>query len=64
MIPESYQTVWLRLNTVLPRSLWVMTVNSLLLPEPGHEGLMVPLTQEDVVLDPLQVNSTSFMLFK
>lgn len=34
-----------------------MTVNSLLLPEPGHEGLMVPLTQEDVVLDPLQVKT-------
>ncbi|XP_065348330.1 integrator complex subunit 2 [Cloeon dipterum] len=54
-VQELYQRVWLRLNTVLPRSLWVMTVNALLLPEPGHDTLMVPLTQEDVVLDPLQV---------
>lgn len=45
--------MWLRLNTVLPRCLWVMTINAL-----RHEKTVLPdlvLTQENVVLDPLQV---------
>ncbi|XP_075220865.1 integrator complex subunit 2 isoform X2 [Lycorma delicatula] len=52
-IQELFKQMWLKLNTVLPRSLWVMTINAL-----RHEKTVLPdliLTQENVVLDPLQV---------
>ncbi|BES96047.1 integrator complex subunit [Nesidiocoris tenuis] len=52
-IQELYKQVWLRLNSVLPRCLWVMTTNALL---PDNPTLPAPeLTQENVILDPLQV---------
>ncbi|KAK9504230.1 hypothetical protein O3M35_010608 [Rhynocoris fuscipes] len=52
-IQELYKQVWLRLNSVLPRCLWVMTINALL---PDISRLPAPaLTQENIVLDPLQV---------
>ncbi|KAF6206701.1 hypothetical protein GE061_017937 [Apolygus lucorum] len=52
-IQELYKQVWLRLNSVLPRCLWVMTTNALL---SDHSTLPAPeLTQENVILDPLQV---------
>lgn len=52
-VTELYKQVWLRLNSVLPRCLWVMTINALL---PDCSVLPTPaLTQENVVLDPLQV---------
>ncbi|RZF41357.1 hypothetical protein LSTR_LSTR000071 [Laodelphax striatellus] len=50
-IQELYRLTWLKLNTVLPRCLWVMTINAL-----RHNQSALPdLTQENVVLDPLQV---------
>ncbi|XP_015518272.1 integrator complex subunit 2 isoform X1 [Neodiprion virginianus] len=52
-IQELYKQVWLRLNTVLPRCLWVLSINALII-----ENTMVRnvfLTQENIVLDPLQV---------
>ncbi|KAL1132582.1 hypothetical protein AAG570_010534 [Ranatra chinensis] len=52
-IQELYKHVWLRLNSVLPRCLWVMTTNALLMD--SSLTPRVPLTQEDVVQDPLQV---------
>jgi len=42
---QLYQQVWLRLNTVFPRQLWLLTVNSLT-PPPR-------ITQEELALDPL-----------
>lgn len=51
LITELYRQVWLKLNTVLPRCLWVMTISAFM-----HEKSLLPtLTQENIVLDPLQV---------
>eukprot|EP00092_Neocalanus_flemingeri_P019401 GFUD01021015.1.p1 GENE.GFUD01021015.1~~GFUD01021015.1.p1 ORF type:complete len:1102 (+),score=357.95 GFUD01021015.1:297-3602(+) len=44
---ELYKQVWLRLNTVYPRQLWLLTVNSLTAPP--------AITQEELALDPLAV---------
>jgi len=44
---ELYKAVWLRLNTVYPRQLWLLTVNSLTTPP--------AITQEELALDPLAV---------
>lgn len=51
-IQELYKQLWLRLNTVLPRYLWVASINALL--HRGPAGCPVLLTQENIVLDPLQ----------
>lgn len=59
---ELYKQVWLRLNTVLPRCLWVMSINALL-----HESAAVKnvfLTQENIVLDPLQVLRCDSRVFR
>ncbi|XP_004929281.1 integrator complex subunit 2 [Bombyx mori] len=53
-IQELYREVWLRLNTVLPRCLWIMTINALL--DINGMGIKnVTITQENVLVDPLQV---------
>ena len=44
---SSYFQVWLRMNTVYPRQLWLLTVNHLT-PPPN-------ISQEDLALDPLAV---------
>jgi integrator complex subunit 2 len=44
---ELWRQVWLRLNTVYPRQLWLLTVNQLT-PPPA-------ISQEDLALDPLAV---------
>uniref|UniRef100_A0A8D9APX7 Integrator complex subunit 2 n=1 Tax=Cacopsylla melanoneura TaxID=428564 RepID=A0A8D9APX7_9HEMI len=52
-VQELFKQVWLKLNTVLPRCLWVMTINAV-----RQQKTRVPnvtLTQENIVLDPLQV---------
>ncbi|XP_054258735.1 integrator complex subunit 2 [Macrosteles quadrilineatus] len=52
-IQELYRQVWLKLNTVLPRCLWVKTISAFM-----HEKSILPslaVTQENAVLDPLQV---------
>lgn len=52
-VTELYQQVWLRLNTVLPRCLWVLSINALFIE--NSSVATVFLTQENIVLDPLQV---------
>lgn len=53
LIQELYRRVWLRLNTVLPRRLWTMTINALM---PNDTILSkYSLTHENILLDPLQV---------
>lgn len=52
-IQELYRRVWLQLNTVLPRCLWVMTINAILHEDPGVKK--IPLTQEKIVINPIQV---------
>ena len=53
LIQELYKHVWIRLNTVLPRRLWIMSINSLM-PDDGSLKTNI-LTQENVLFDPLQV---------
>lgn len=53
LIQELYKGVWIRLNTVLPRRLWIMSINAL---QPDDEVVKTNLlTQENVLFDPLQV---------
>ncbi|XP_063838834.1 integrator complex subunit 2 [Ostrinia nubilalis] len=58
-IQELYREVWLRLNTVLPRCLWIMTINALL----DLNGNVI-VTQENVLLDPLQVLRCDIRVFR
>lgn len=47
-VQELYKQVWLRLNTVLPRHLWVLSIKSLV---PKN----IPVFAQDVSADPLQI---------
>ena len=52
-LQELFNKLWFRMNTVFPRKLWAITVNHL-----NHlNGLTIRkrITQDDLVLDPLQV---------
>uniref|UniRef100_T1IXD4 Uncharacterized protein n=1 Tax=Strigamia maritima TaxID=126957 RepID=T1IXD4_STRMM len=51
---EMCRNVWLKLNTVFPGRLWCMTVNALRINSFPFVKLK-PLTQDDIVLDPLQI---------
>ncbi|XP_043481221.1 integrator complex subunit 2 [Leptopilina heterotoma] len=61
-IQELYKQVWLRLNTVLPRCLWVLSINSLLIENSTVKNVF--LTQENIVLDPLQVLRCDTRVFR
>jgi len=50
LFPELYKKVWLRLNTVLPRSLWALTIKAL-----QHNNGASALKEENLIQDPLQV---------
>lgn len=50
---ELYKNVWIRLNTVFPRRLWVMSIKALM-PEDAVTKKFA-LTQENILIDPLQV---------
>ncbi|XP_065215851.1 integrator complex subunit 2 [Planococcus citri] len=52
-VQELYKKVWLRFNSVLPRSLWVMTIKALLHEEATLPS--VPPKQEKIIIDPLQI---------
>ncbi|XP_041968143.1 integrator complex subunit 2 [Aricia agestis] len=62
-IQELYREVWLRLNTVLPRCLWIMTINALLDINNGN-AKNVTVTQENVLVDPLQVLRCDVRVFR
>lgn len=53
-LQDLYKDVWLRLNTVLPRKLWVMTVKNLV-------GSYTAADRVDVAEDPLQVRFVYFL---
>lgn len=53
LVQELYRKVWMRLNTVLPRRLWMMTINALMMPDSITSKFT--LTHERVLIDPLQV---------
>ncbi|XP_051176498.1 integrator complex subunit 2 [Leptopilina boulardi] len=61
-IQELYKQVWLRLNTVLPRCLWVLSINALLIENSTVKNVF--LTQENIVLDPLQVLRCDTRVFR
>ncbi|CAB3231134.1 unnamed protein product [Arctia plantaginis] len=61
-IQELYHEVWLRLNTVLPRCLWIMTINALL--DINGCSKTVQITQENVLVDPLQVLRCDIRVFR
>lgn len=51
---DTFRQVWLRLNSQFPRRLWAMTVEGLR-PLDLRRGPEQPLTEDDIVLDPLYV---------
>lgn len=53
VIQELYKNVWIRLNSVLPRRLWVMSINALI-PEDNITKKFL-ITHENILIDPLQV---------
>jgi integrator complex subunit 2 len=53
LIQELYKQVWMKLNTILPRQLWVMTINALM-PDDAIVKHVV-LRQENIMIEPLQV---------
>ncbi|EGI69900.1 PREDICTED: integrator complex subunit 2 isoform X1 [Acromyrmex echinatior] len=61
-IQELYKQVWLRLNTVLPRCLWVLSINALLIENSIVKNVF--LTQDNIVLDPLQVLRCDTRVFR
>lgn len=62
IISELYKQVWLRLNTVLPRCLWVLSINALLIENSIVKNVF--LTQDNIVLDPLQVLRCDTRVFR
>lgn len=53
LVQELYRNVWIRLNTVLPRRLWLMSINALQ-PDDGVFKMHL-LSQDHGLFDPLQV---------
>ncbi|KAG0711639.1 Integrator complex subunit 2 [Chionoecetes opilio] len=51
---DIYKQVWMRLNALFPRRLWAMTVEGLLAME-IHGTNRRPLSEDDIILDPLYV---------
>lgn len=62
IVSELYKQIWLRLNTVLPRCLWVLSINALLIENSLVKNVF--LTQENIVLDPLQVLRCDTRVFR
>uniref|UniRef100_A0A182PAA8 Integrator complex subunit 2 n=1 Tax=Anopheles epiroticus TaxID=199890 RepID=A0A182PAA8_9DIPT len=52
-LQELYRQVWMRLNTVFPRRLWVMSINALMPADKVTKNFT--LSQEKILYDPLQV---------
>ncbi|XP_055636441.1 integrator complex subunit 2 [Toxorhynchites rutilus septentrionalis] len=53
LVQELYKNVWIRLNTVFPRRLWVMSINALMPEDAVTKNFTI--TQENILIDPLQV---------
>lgn len=53
LIHELYRQVWIKLNTILPRHLWVMTINALMPTDAILRNAM--LKQENIMIEPLQI---------
>lgn len=64
LIQELYHQVWIRLNTVLPRRLWVMSVNALMPQDHIAHHLLNHNTSENILVDPLQVLRCDERIFR
>lgn len=53
LIQELYKQIWIKLNTILPRHLWVMTINALM-PSDAITRHAI-LKQENIMIEPLQI---------
>ena len=53
LIQELYKQIWTKLNTILPRHLWVMTINALMPSDAITKNAM--LKQENITIEPLQI---------
>lgn len=53
LIQELYKQIWIKLNTILPRHLWVMTINALMPDDTISKHVM--LRQENIMIEPLQI---------
>lgn len=53
LIQELYKEIWIKLNTILPRHLWVMTINALMPSDEITKNAL--LRQENMMIEPLQI---------
>jgi len=60
-VQELYKDVWINLNSVFPRKLWLLTVNALTPDSPGPPRC---LTQDELSLDPLSALRCDFRVFR
>jgi integrator complex subunit 2 len=60
-VQDLYRSVWLNLNAVYPRKLWLLTVNNLRVKE---SVVSRNLTQEELALDPLAVLRCNERVFR
>jgi integrator complex subunit 2 len=63
-IAELYKRLWFELNKVFPRKLWVATINSIVHPDTGNYRGRKNITEEDLILDPLQVLRCDRRIFR
>ncbi|XP_059612357.1 integrator complex subunit 2 [Phlebotomus argentipes] len=62
LVTELYKQVWVRLNTVLPRRLWTMSINALLPEDQLIKNFS--LVQESLCIDALQVLRCDERIFR
>lgn len=62
LIQELYKQIWTKLNSVLPRQLWVMTINALM-PDDTITKHVV-LRQENIMIEPLQILRCDERIFR
>jgi integrator complex subunit 2 len=62
LIQELYKQIWIKLNTILPRQLWVMTINALM-PDDTITKHVV-LRQENIMIEPLQILRCDERIFR
>uniref|UniRef100_A0A336MQH9 CSON004873 protein n=1 Tax=Culicoides sonorensis TaxID=179676 RepID=A0A336MQH9_CULSO len=53
LIQKLYRLIWIRLNTVLPRRLWIMTIQALMPEDTVTKNFL--MKQENLLDDPLQI---------
>lgn len=62
LIQELYKQIWTKLNSVLPRQLWVMTINALMPDDTITKHVI--LRQENIMIEPLQILRCDERIFR